>query len=319
MVTDLVTGEAVVLDVRAARLPTRILALLLDVLVQLALLGLVALVAGRIGSLVDSALTQAIMLVLFLLVIIGYPAMVETLWRGKSLGKAAAGLRIVSDDGGPERFRQALFRALTGFVEIWITFGSVALITSLCSQQGRRLGDIFAGTLAVRERMPVRGGAVAAMPPQLASWAAGLELSGLTNDVALHARQFISRYDELAPQVRDEMSRRIASAVTERVSPPPPPGTPPATYISAVLAERRRREETRLGTQQPYDASPPAYGYGPPPAPHPQAPYGGPEGVYGAPPAHPDDSPQRTSPQQPGRRDGPSPENPPSGGFAPPS
>jgi uncharacterized RDD family membrane protein YckC len=43
------------------------------------------------------------------------------------------GLRVVSEDGGPERFRQALFRALAGLVEIWMLFGAPAVIASMVS------------------------------------------------------------------------------------------------------------------------------------------------------------------------------------------
>ncbi len=254
--TDVVTGEAVVLDVRTARLPSRVLGLFLDLLVQGALLAGIGVLTARISRVVDPALTATTSLVLYVLVIVGYPATLESLWEGRTLGKAALGLRVVSEDGGPERFRQALFRALTGFVEIWLTLGIVALVTSLLSRHGKRLGDVFAGTVAVRERMPVRGGELAVMPPQLATWAAGLELSGLSDDVALTARQFLSRYRELAPQSREEMARRIASAMAERVSPGPPAGTPATAYLSAVLAERRRREEMRLVAQQPRGYAP---------------------------------------------------------------
>ena len=53
------------------------------------------------------------MLIIFtVLAIVGYPVIFETATRGRTLGKMALGLRVVSDDGGPERFRQALFRAL---------------------------------------------------------------------------------------------------------------------------------------------------------------------------------------------------------------
>ena len=55
------------------------------------------------------------MLIIFtVLTLVGYPLVFESATRGRSLGKMAMGLRVVSDDGGPERFRQALFRALAG-------------------------------------------------------------------------------------------------------------------------------------------------------------------------------------------------------------
>ena len=91
----------------------------------------------------------------FLLVLVGGPIAVETLSHGRSLGKLACGLRVVRDDGGPIRFRHALVRGAMGVVEILMTFGVIACIASLVSARGRRLGDVFAGTLVVRERMPV--------------------------------------------------------------------------------------------------------------------------------------------------------------------
>lgn len=315
--TDLVTGEAVVLDVRTARLPSRMLALAFDIfLIQFPLLGLIAYLGGRLGNIMEDALTQAIGLVLGALVIVGYPAALETLWRGRTLGKAVAGLRIVGDDGGPERFRQALFRSLVAFVEIWVTFGIVALFTSLFSRQGRRLGDIFAGTIAVRERMPVQGGAVAVMPPQLAGWAAGAELTGVSDDLALHARQFLSRYENLTPAAREDMARRLASAMAERVSPAPPAGTPAVAYISAVLAERRRRAGERHAAK-PYGRAPIAsHGHPAPGMPgqaaQPWRPSGyNSESVDGQPAAD-----GRAQPQHDGEQ-GVSGQNP--GGFVPPS
>ena len=55
----------------------------------------------------DSALSAAVLLIFTVLVIVGYPVVFETATRGRSVGKIAMGLRVVSDDGGPERFRQA--------------------------------------------------------------------------------------------------------------------------------------------------------------------------------------------------------------------
>jgi uncharacterized RDD family membrane protein YckC len=250
-VAEVITGEAVVIDVPYARFPSRTLALAIDVVVQLVLLfGLngVALAAGAGGGL-DIAAIGAISLSLSVLVIVGYPTIFETLSRGRTLGKLALGLRVVSSDGGPERFRQALMRALLAVLEIWGTLGFLALVTSLLSTNGKRLGDIFAGTFVITERLPKRRGStppMSALPPALASWAASLELSGLDDATAETARQYLSRYYDLTPAARDEFGRRIAAAVSAQVSPVPPPGTTPPDYLSAVLAERRQREQARM-------------------------------------------------------------------------
>lgn len=279
--SDLVTGEAVVLELRLAKVASRALAIAIDVAVQFTLLVVTSLLlAGLTGS-VDPALAAAVSLLGVVSVLVVYPVAVETLTRGRSLGKLALGLRVVREDGGPVRFRQALIRGLLGVVEIWITFGTVALIASLASTQGKRLGDQLAGTVVIRERMPAQGGPLAAMPPVLAGWASELELSRLPDDLALAARQYLARARDLAPDVRESMGSRLAEAVREHVSPPPPPGVPAWAYLAAVLAERRRRELSRLQPAPGRGAQPQAWG--PPPYGAPQPPpYGAREDPQGA-------------------------------------
>jgi uncharacterized RDD family membrane protein YckC len=250
-VAEVVTGEAVVIDVPCARFPSRAVALAIDLMVQVVLLLLLTGIAvgAAAGGALNPAALAAVGVTVFVLVVVGYPATFETLSRGRSLGKLALGLRVVSDDGGPERFRQALMRALLAVLEIWLTLGFLALVTSLLSANGKRLGDIFAGTFVITERMPQpRGPATAlpTMPPALTGWAATLQLSGLDDGTAETARQYLSRYYTLTPAARTEFGRRIATAVAAQVSPAPPPGTTAPDYLSAVLAERRAREQARI-------------------------------------------------------------------------
>jgi uncharacterized RDD family membrane protein YckC len=249
---ELVTGEAVALDIRVARLASRGCALLLDLVVQLILLNMALYVTGLTSLVADEAWTIGLSLVSLVAVMVGYPCAFETLSRGRSLGKMALGIRVVADDGGPIRFRQALVRALAGFLEFWTLYGAPALITSFCNRRGKRLGDLFAGTIVIQERGPAAGalGPVAVMPPQLAWWAQSLELSMLSDELAMTARQYLSRFWELLPEVRDSLGQRIATQVTAVVSPPPPPGVRPEIVLSAVLAERRRREEWRLAQRR---------------------------------------------------------------------
>ena len=249
---ELITGEAVALDIRVARLASRAVALLLDMLFQFSLLNFVLWLTSMTSLITDEAFSAGLTIVLFVLIIVGYPAAFETFTRGRTLGKMALGLRVVGDDGGPVWFRQALLRALAGFVEFWTLFGAPALICSLFNQRGKRLGDVFAGTIVIKDRVPTAAlfGPVAVMPPQLAGWAAALELSRVPDALALTARQYLTRFWELMPAVRDTMGYRIAGQVTALVSPPPPPGVRPEILLSAVLAERRRREEVRLAQRR---------------------------------------------------------------------
>ena len=243
--SEVVTGDAVVLDVQIAQLPVRAVGALIDITVILAgyVFGLVLWAATLTEF--DSALSTAILVIFTALALLGYPLVIETATRGRSLGKIVMGLRVVSDDGGPERFRQAVFRALAALVEIWMLFGSPAVICSILSPKAKRLGDIFAGTVVVSERGP-RLSPPPAMPPSLAWWASSLQLSGLSAGQADVARQFLARAPELDPRLCQQMAYRIAGDVAARIAPPPPPGAPPQLVLAAVLAERHRRELARL-------------------------------------------------------------------------
>jgi uncharacterized RDD family membrane protein YckC len=253
-VAEVVTGEAVVLEVPCARFPSRLLALGIDMAIQVVLIIVLFVIVGVVaaGGL-DLASVAAIGLTVLVLVIVGYPVLWETLTRGATPGKYALGLRVVSDDGGPERFRQALVRGLAAVVEIWILFGFPALVSSLLSDRGKRLGDIFAGTFVIQQRLPTRQSAAPLPPvrPDLVLWGAGLEMSGLTEQTAETARRYLARLPELTPAAQAELGQRIAGAVSAQVSPPPPPGTPVTDYLGAVLAERRNRENARLAGSPP--------------------------------------------------------------------
>ncbi|GHH47921.1 RDD family protein [Streptomyces candidus] len=241
-----VTGDAVVLGVRPARLPTRALALLIDmVVVWTAYLALVLALAVATASL-DDAATAAVMVASFLLFLVGAPIAVETLTRGRSLGKLACGLRVVRDDGGPIRFRHALVRGAVGVVEILGTFGVVACIASLVSPRGRRIGDVLAGTLVVRERVSAgRAGAVPPPPLWLVGRFAGLDLSRVPDGLWLAVRQYLTRMAQLDPQVGGAMAQRLAGDLAGYTGVSAPQEAPAAAYLAAVVHERQLRDARR--------------------------------------------------------------------------
>lgn len=262
--SELVTGDAVVLDVKVAQLPVRVVSAFIDIFVQLIVLyGGIFVVAFSLSQF-DVALVGALSIVYSVLALVGYPVIWEMSTRGRSLGKMAMGLPVVSDDGGPERLRQAIIRALSAVVEIFMFMGAPAVITSMVSPTGKRLGDIFAGTVVISERGP-KLPPPPVMPPQLEQWAQSLQLSGLTSDQANLARQFLNRAGQLAPHTRDQMLYQISTDVLASIAPPPPPGTPPQFMLAAVLAERHRRALAQLQPAYPAAPPPPA----PPAAPEP--------------------------------------------------
>ncbi|MFJ9251121.1 RDD family protein [Streptomyces sp. NPDC101776] len=244
--SELVTGEAVALELRPARLPSRALAVLLDLIVAIAAYTGVTVVLMLSTASLDVAAQVAVSIAAFVLLLVGGPIAVETLSHGRSLGKLAFGLRVVRDDGGPIRFRHALVRGAIGVIEILMTFGVVACIASLVSARGRRLGDVFAGTLVVRER--VSSGPTAFVPPP-PPWLTGrfaeLDLSAVPDGLWLAIRQYLTRMQQLDPQVGWAMAQRLAADLVARTGAPAPQGVPPAAYLAAVVQERQARDVRR--------------------------------------------------------------------------
>ncbi|SNX61638.1 uncharacterized RDD family membrane protein YckC [Streptomyces sp. TLI_55] len=322
--SELVTGEAVALELRPARLPSRALAVLLDLVVAAVAYVVVTIALVASTASLDEAAQFAVSLAAFVLVMVGGPIAVETLSHGRSLGKMACGLRVVRDDGGPIRFRHALVRGGIGVIEILLTFGVVACVASLVSARGRRLGDVFAGTLVVRERVPVSpSGFLPPPPPWLAGRFSGLDLSAVPDGLWLAIRQYLARMQQLDPQVGSAMAERLAADLAARTGTPAPYGVPPAAYLAAVVQERQAREARRAFANGPAGAGGVA------------APVVGAPGTYGAPGAYGPSSAQASAPAQvpsppavtaphspvvhePEPRGVPSPEAPRTG-FAPPA
>lgn len=258
----IVTGEAVLLDVRVARLGSRALALLLDLIVQLMLFFLLSTgfavlfaVAYAVG-IADPALYNALLIVNLALVLIGYPTAMHALTGGRTVGKLALGLRVVRDDGGPIGFRHALTRTLVGvaveFPAIIMPFGGwvLSVVSMTASPTSRRIGDHAAGTFVIHERNLQAWGWVPRMPWGLAPWASTLDLAGLSDELALAVRHFLARYRRLREPARSRLGRRLAQEVAQATSPPPPPGTPDWVYLAAVHAERHARAMRRLAVNR---------------------------------------------------------------------
>ena len=153
-VDQLVTGEAVALELPPASVGIRLASGLIDVAIQVVLL-----IAGLIGAAVgcpDEALGAVGAIVVVALVIVLGPATLETLTMGRTVGKLVLGTRTVRDDAGPISFHHAFVRHLVAIVEIWVFYGVPALISSLVSSKGKRLGDYAAGTYVVRDRFKLQ-------------------------------------------------------------------------------------------------------------------------------------------------------------------
>ncbi len=247
---DLVTGEAVALDLPPAGVAVRLTSGLLDIIVTVLLLFVVLFVMTVATITTDEALLWVAYIGSMIMVFLVFPTTLETLTRGRSLGKLALGLRTVRDDGGPITAQHALTRALIGFVEIYAFSGIPALLSAMLSEKGKRLGDYAAGTYVVRDRVALVLPPPVWMPRHLAQWAAGADISSLPVGLALGVRQYLGRVHQFTPASRALLGEQLATQVRLYVAPPPPPGTRADDFLAAVIAARRDRDFARLQREE---------------------------------------------------------------------
>ena len=239
-----VTPEAVPLELPLASVGSRFLAILLDWTIQAVALVLVLLaggVASAAGGIGDRGVVAALMFVAVFLVIFGYPVAFETLRRGRTPGKAALGLRVVTREGAPVRFRDAAIRSALGLVDFALTAGAAAVVSVMVSRDSQRLGDLVAGTVVVRERSGLKAPAPVdfSVPVGLESLAATIDPAGLSPSDYATVRSFLLRSPSLPAPARDRIAADLAATVAARVRAPVPPDVTPERYLRTVAAVRQ--------------------------------------------------------------------------------
>ncbi|MEX2504663.1 MAG: RDD family protein [Egicoccus sp.] len=249
-----ITPEGVALDLEFATIGSRGIAYLLDLLIigsLLLVLGIAEATFG-FGGFVPGWVGIVLLLLLVFAVQFGYPIGFETLWRGRTPGKAAMGLRVVTTEGAPVGLRHAAVRAMVGLLELLPTLGVPAVVTSLLNARGQRLGDLAAGTVVLRER---RGGTAPAAhafapPPGLEGYVAHLDVSRVDPRAYATVRDTLLRLPELAPPARRGVAEAVADGLLDRVAPPPPSGLPAEAWLACVAAAvQGRRGPAPSGTR----------------------------------------------------------------------
>jgi len=159
------TGESVALEFELAGLGSRFLALCIDVLIQGAILTALIIIYSlflatigaaearlRLPPAIASALPIALVSILIFVITIGYFIIFEVWWDGRSPGKRALGLRVIRDAGFPIDWGSSVIRNLVRIIEATLGFYLLSTISVLLSKENKRLGDIAAGTIVIRER-----------------------------------------------------------------------------------------------------------------------------------------------------------------------
>lgn len=245
---ELLTGEAVALDVRPTGFVLRAAGCLIDWMLSVAVfLGLLFVVFTVAGSL-DPAASSAVVILILVFAILIVPLTVELAMRGQSLGRLAVGARIVRDDGGAIRFRHALVRALTGVAEIYLTFGGLAAVAALLNPKAKRFGDLLAGTYSQHERVPLAPSAAFGVPVELSEWARNADVAPLPDRLARRIAQFLAQASRLTPASRSARASELAREASRHVH--PIPAGDAELFLAAVSVLRREREAAALARRR---------------------------------------------------------------------
>lgn len=254
------------LEFSEAGLGSRSLAFLIDLGVRGALLYGVFLALGAAGFVLDETVVVVALIAATFAVLLVYPVVCETIWNGRTPGKMVVGLRVVTVEGAPVRFRHAAIRSGLGIVDFVVGAGSIAILSALATRQSQRLGDLAAGTIVIRERQAAAFSQpiVFRPPPGWEAYTASLDVSGLRDDHYILIRSFLLRVGQLRPSARADRGNELAAAVARRIGADLPAGTQPEPFLIAVAAAYQERHgASATAGRLPASDAPPAQPSGP--------------------------------------------------------
>lgn len=236
-----VTPEAVLLEFDTAGVPSRVLARIVDAFIVIfgasTLSGfLVPLFPTGDGGLVAA-------LIVGFVALFGYPAACET-WWGRTPGKSALGLRVVTEEGGPIGFRPAAIRSAMQVVDfLLIPIGVIAVVSTLAGRRDQRLGDRLAGTLVVRSSSLTMLSRAVGFPPLRGyeGYVAGLDVGTITSERYEVLRSFLTRVNDLTPAARQHLAFRLAAPTAATMGHTPPANMHPEVFLASVAAAYQQR------------------------------------------------------------------------------
>ena len=221
------TPESIAFSYELAGLGSRFLAVSIDIALQtLVVIGIVwglaysyshlprsMLRAASKPTKIEESLAIAFVAAIVFLIYFGYFIIFESLWNGQTPGKKLMGLRVVRDGGYPADFGSVAIRNLIRVGEMAAGLYAISAIVTLLSPENKRLGDMAAGTLVVRDARAAKLASLLGEPA-----GATPRPAMLNDDERTLIDRFVARRDGMAPGNRAVMAARIAQRVRSRVS-----------------------------------------------------------------------------------------------------
>ncbi len=230
------TPEGVAIEIVLAGLGSRFLARLLDSVIQFS--AIIALLLG-VAATQGSGVALGIGLALIFLVVFAYDVAFEQLNHGRTIGKAAAGIRVVGESGEPVRFLASAIRNIIRVVDFLPIFYLVGSISIVATRHDQRLGDLAAGTVVTRDRFPgltQPPAPITVTPDAVATW----DVSGIRPEEVHAVRQFLDRRLALRWPARSYFAVDLANRLAPRVVGVPPNSHPEYVLEGIVVAKQHR-------------------------------------------------------------------------------
>ncbi len=232
------TPENIEFAYDVAGIGSRFLAAIIDTALILIAEGLVLYVFGlAVGviTLADSILT-AIAALLGFAILWGYYIIFELLWNGQSPGKRMIGLRTVREGGRPITFVSAAIRNFIRIVDFMPVFYGIGVLVMFIDRRARRLGDLAAGTLVVKERRMVSLESLTTIPVPASASSPVLPNIHLLNDQDYNLiQEFLRRRNELGREPRMRLGAQLASGTQARLG--LPQGGDAELFLQQVVTE----------------------------------------------------------------------------------
>lgn len=240
------TPEQTSLEFAVAGIGSRFLALALDTLIQI-LVGFVALFGGIfVIGLISAAMPKAgiwgaaILILFFFLLYFGYFALFEIIWNGQTPGKRKAGIRVIKDSGRPLTPAESIGRNLMRIVDWLPAFYAVGMVSAILTKENKRLGDLVAGSLVVRESSfstlkPVWQTAEMPAAPALSP----LGADRLSPEECALIDSYLSRRLDLDPYLRFRMADEILGRFKPKLTLPAENTLSSDRILEALAYERR--------------------------------------------------------------------------------
>ncbi|WP_025745635.1 RDD family protein [Kallotenue papyrolyticum] len=243
------TPEQIAVEFDVAGLGSRILAALIDHLSIAVLLGLAGCLVIFAADWLSFDIEQTLVLVSIFaigisLVLCGYFIFFETFWNGQTPGKRLLGLRMVRVGGRPLGFLGSVLRNVIRLIDFLPAFYALGLLVMFVDRRSRRLGDIAAGAIAVRERGALTLESLTqsrALPPPVppATQITIPNLQVLRREDYELLVEFLQRRRALSPEARSRLAHQLVAGLELRLG-VPIELVPPATeeqFLQQVVAE----------------------------------------------------------------------------------